>query len=467
VLVGNSKEGVLRRNRVLVRVFGIALACCLSVGASAADDGLELYREGETYLRPTITLEAAAFSESDAWLGESDSVIGDHVGYWYEYAIIPGLEGAFSLGGSGVLYGRASAVGAGSQGLDAAGSDIDDYYVEKLEAEDLYLGWRSGTLFPGLGENALDLSVGKQKYQIGNGFFMWDGASDGGKRGAFWIAPRKAFYMTAIARLNTGPYKLEAFYLKPNDEAYTSTDVYGGNFEYTAGETGTLGVSYLKIANSKRETRDGMNYFDWRADLTPLPSDRSFFLSGEWALEVNGSSQDSTAWYGEAGYAFDETDWKPSISYRYSWFEGDDPSSTGDLEIWDPLWYGFNDWSTWYVGEIIGGFVALNRDLAMQTVRLRLQPSEALSVQLIYNYYTLIDEVSELVARDLNPRAGNIHSQHIGQGLDLVADWTANDHLSFSGVVAAFDPGAGAQQYIDTNSGSIWMHFMLYTKVSF
>ena len=456
---------------IAAATFSAAIVLGLSGGANADDpdpDGIDLtiYRQGETYLRPTITLEGGAFSESNAWQGASRNVIGDHVGYWYEYAITGGLEGAFALGDSGTLYGRASAIGAGSQGLDAAGSDFDDRYPEKLEVEDAYIGWRSGTLFPKLGENAIDLSYGKQKYQIGNGFFMWDGASDGGTRGAYWIAPRKAFYTTAIARLTSGPYKLEAFYLKPNDEPYTSTDIAGGNFEYTAGETGTLGVSYLKIMDSHRESRDGMDFVDWRMALTPLPSDRSFSLNGELALEVNGSDSHSRAWYGETGYVFDETAWTPYISYRYAWFEGDD-SNDDELEVWDPLWYGFNDWSTWYVGEIIGGFVALNRDFIMQTVRLRAQPTDALTVQLIYNYYRLVDPVSEIVARDLNPRAANIHSKHVGQGIDLIGDWTVNDNLAFSGVVAAFDPGAAMQQYAETNSGSWWLHFMLYTKVSF
>jgi hypothetical protein len=269
-------------------------------------------------------------------------------------------------------------------------------------------------------------------------------------------------------RFKTGPYKVEGFYLKPNDEPYSSTDVAGGNFEYTAGDAGTVGVTYLKIIDSDRASRDGMDFFDWRARLTPLPSDRSFSLSGEYALEVNGSSANSSAWYGEAGYAFDETFWKPALSYRYSWFEGDDPG-TADAEIWDPIFYGFSDWSTWYVGEIIGEFVTTNQNLGMHTVRLVTHPSDAVTVQLIYNYYRLLDTTTEIAARDLglSPRAVNVHSKYIGQSFDLAADWSPNPHLAFSAVVAAFRPGAAAQQFVDERSSSWWMHFMLYTKVSF
>lgn len=458
-----------RSQFVWIVAAALAVLAPLAAGAEDSDPAgpdLALYRSGDSFLRPTLTIEAAAFSESNAWLGESRTVVGNHVGYWREYAVTGGLEGALALDEAGSLFGRVSGIGAGSQGLDAAGSNFDDEYPENLELEDAYLGWRSGKLFPSLDENALELSVGKLAYAIGSGFLLRDGASDGGRRGAYWIAPRKAFYMTAVAKLQTGPYKVEGFYLKPNDEAFTSTDVVGGNFEYTAGETGTLGVSYLKITDSQSESRDGMDVFDWRLDLTPIPRDRSLQLRGEFALERNGSSQDSSAWYAEAGYAFDETSWTPFVSYRYAWFEGDDAGSD-DLEVWDPLWYGFDDWSTWYVGEVIGAFVALNRDLALQTVRLGIRPDDALTLQVVYNRYRLVDPVSEVVARDLNPRAANIHSKHIGQGFDFITDWTANEHLSFSAVAAAFDPGAGMRQYAESDGGTWWLHFMLHAKVSY
>jgi Alginate export len=442
-----------------------------SPSLARADDpppiDLTIYKDGDTFLRPSVVLEAAIFSESNPFIGNSREVIGDHVGYWWEWAVTGGLDGALSLGGAGLLFGRTSLVGTGSQGLDAAGSDFNNRYPEKLEFEDAYLGWRSGALFPTLGPDALEVSVGKQRYQIDEGFFMWDGGSDGGSRGAYWIAPRKAFYMSAIAKLNTGPYKVEAFYLKPNDNPYTATNVIGSNFEYAAGETGKLGFTYMNIFSSQRLTRDGLNYFDWRLALTPLSFDRGFLFKGEYAYEMNPSESHSYAWYGEVGYAFKDVVANPFVSYRYADFGRAGVDSNGESTVWDPLFYGFYDWSTWYIGEIIGEFVTVNRGLVIQTVRLRAEPIPGVTTNLLYSYYRLGSPVSEIAARDLNPRAANITSKHIGQEFDLATDWTATSYLSFSGVIAAFDPGAGAKQYVQTNNSGWWLHFMLYTKVAF
>ena len=463
-------------NRLSPRIRGGVIAFMLVFGAplaarpdTAAPFDLTIYKDGDTYLRPTIALEAAIYSESNAWLGESRSFMGDHVGYWYEWAVTGGLEGALALPDAGLLFGRASAIGTGTQGLDAAGSNFDNRYPEKLELEDLYLGWKSAQLLPSLGENALQISVGKQKYQIDEGFFMWDGASDGGVRGAYWLAPRKAFYMSGIVRLHTGPYKAEGFYLKPNDEPFTGTNVAGANFEYEAKDTGTIGFTYLNVYDSQRKSRDGLNFFDWRLALTPLPMDRNVLLKGEYAYEQNPNFSFSRAWYAEAGYTFDKVGGKPFVSYRYADFGSTKVGLTASQEsqVWDPLFYGFYDWSSWYVGEIVGEFVTINRGLVMQTGRLRAEPIAGVTTSLLYTYYRLSGSTDEIAARDLNPRVANIKVKHLGQEFDFVTDYSATSYLSFSGVIAAFDPGSGMQQYVNTNSGSWWLHFMFYTKVAF
>src|SRR5262249_51884457 len=185
------------------------------------------------------------------------------------------------------------------------------------------------------------------------------------------------------------------FYLRPNDQPFSSTDAVGGNLEYTAGETGTIGFTYLKVVASNNASRSGRNLFDWRAALTPLPIDRALSISAEYAVELDGARSHSSAWYAEGGYTLEHVGWTPYLAYRYAQFGGDRPSSA-ESELWDPLFYGYNDWSTWYIGEIVGNFAAANRDLRIQTVRLQVHPSEKLTAQVIYNYYALIERVTEL-----------------------------------------------------------------------
>ena len=74
----------------------------------------------------------------------------------------------------------------------------------------LYIGWRSGNSLGDLGENALDFTLGRAQYQLGQGMLLWDGAAEGGSRGAYWTNARKAFEFAAIGRFKPGAHTLEA-----------------------------------------------------------------------------------------------------------------------------------------------------------------------------------------------------------------------------------------------------------------
>ena len=41
-----------------------------------------------------------------------------------------------------------------------------------------------------------------------------------------------------------------------------------------------------------------------------------------------------------------EVVWKPTLTYRFASFQGDDPG-TGRNESFDPLMLGFHDWGYW------------------------------------------------------------------------------------------------------------------------
>jgi hypothetical protein len=419
----------------------------------------------DIWIRPTLSLGSAFFLESECWAGNARDLIGGACPHWAEFAVMPGLEGELAVEAAGTFRARASAVYATTQiGLDAGGSNLDDRRPHEILLEDAYLGWTSGDLFPSLGENALDLSVGSQPYQVGTGFLIWDGATDGGSRGAYWISPREAFRLTGIARLTTGPFSGEIAYFQPNDDPNTHTRVAGVNLEYAFGERATLGAGYWNVFDSDDERRDGLNVFDLRVEVTPLARLPGLKVSGEIVHEKNGSLNDSWGGYAEIGYDFEGVPWTPHLSYRFAAFSGDDGS--GDNETFDPLFYGFPDWGTWYFGEIVGEYVGSNRNANVHTLRLRAHPSEAITANLLYYFFHLRELADRIVPRPpLPPRLGLIEDEDIAHELDLAIDWSPFDYVTVSAVAGALFLEAGGRQFFD--SDEIWSHYMLYVGFEF
>jgi hypothetical protein len=448
--------------------FGAAASLALAAAGApaAAELDLTLLRSGDSYLKPTLQVDGALFYEHHAWFGKSRENAGGHVGFWAELGVTPGVEGALSLGPNGTLRGRLSGVFTTTQlGLDAAGSNLDDRHPSAITLEDAYLGWSSGDLLPSLGRDAIDVSVGSQKYQVGSGFLFFDGATDGGpERGGYWLGVRKAFEMTAIVRLRTGPFLGERVYLKPNDAPDTSTDVVGANFEWSFGERASVGAGWWYFADSELLRRDGLDVFDLRATVHPLERLPGLVLEAELVREDNGRWNDSWGGYAEIGQDFEDARWKPYVSYRYASFTGE-RLGTQRIEAFDPLFNGFSDWGTWYPGEIFGEYVGSNRKLRVHTLRLRAEPRPGWTVHLLGFVFRLDELATEIEPRLFDPRIARIRDDHLGYELDLVVDWEMSDHLTWSAVFATLVPGKGLEQA--TGGDSVWTHFMLYASLSF
>ena len=114
--------------------------------------------------------------------------------------------------------------------------------------------------------------------------------------------------------------------------------------------------------------RDGLNVFNLRAYTAPIASTPDLSFEFEYASERNGEALDSNAWTLQGGYELSESTWKPTLSYRYAFFQGDDPD-TASNEAFDPLFLGFYDWGTWWQGEIAGEYFLSNSNLKSHLVR--------------------------------------------------------------------------------------------------
>ena len=226
---------------------------------------------------------------------------------YFDGYIKPVLNVSYATSGAGNFYGGLSYAATGSYGDDIDG--LVSSNSEGFKSEQAYIGWKSGTLLSSLGEDLLDISVGEQVFQIGDGFLVYDGEFDG-RYGAYWTAPHKSLDGTAVVRVNTQPVRADFFYLE-SDADYADTELYGIIVEHVNEALGTIGAAYMKATDSNAgvflyENRKGMDLYSIRGQGTPFASAglENLFLAFEYANESNGDrvEKDASGWYAEAGF---------------------------------------------------------------------------------------------------------------------------------------------------------------------
>jgi hypothetical protein len=396
------------------------------------------------------TLGAFGFGNSLYTNPKPDDISGDLSDDWLEGSIKAGIGAEYTMADSSQVYGKISGVGERTWSAPPVlvGEDANSY-----EVEDLYIGWRSGTTI-GEGENVLDFTFGRARYELGHGMLLWDGASEGGSRGGYWSGVRKAFEVAAIGRFKPGPHTLEAFYLErdPLPEADSDSELWGVNYEYAIGEDTTLGATYMKwSANEEAPQRDGLDVYNLRAFTAPFP-DLPLSFELEYAQEDNGEALDSTAWNALVAWQFDTT-WQPKLSYRYAFFEGDDPN-TSTNEAFDGLFTGFYDWGTWWQGEIAGEYFVSNSNLISHQLRVHTTPNDAVSSGLILYDFRL----------DI-PESAGVTSDKVAIELDWYLDWSINDNFILSFVAAAADPKEAVEQ--SSGRTDTFYYGMIFASYSF
>ncbi len=373
---------------------------------------------------------------------------------WLEGAIKPALSGSHTLANSSQFYGKMSAVGERTYGASPTifGGDAQSFQVE-----DLSFGWRSGKSV-GSGENVLDFTVGRAPFNLGHGLLLWDGAAEGGTRGGYWSNARKAFQFATIGRVHAGSHKAEGFYLDKDEltEGDSGTRLWGTNYEYALGEHSTFGVTYLKFFadSAVKPNRDGLNVFNLRAYTAPIPSTPDLSVDFEYVSERNGDLLSSNAWTLQGGYEFSKVSWKPKFTYRYAFFQGDDPATTRN-ENFDPLLTGFYDWGYWWQGEIVGEYIALNSNLVSNLVRVHLSPTDKVGGGLMFYKFTL-DQPGAL-------RPG-VTAKDLAGEFDAYMDWKVNKNFTVSLVGAFASPHTAAEQAFNrTQNFSYGMVFLAYS----
>jgi len=418
---------------------------------SAALAEYELYNRDGTKLTANADLAVVGFLNNNSWFGQSEPFLGDDTDSWLELGFEPQLSLEAPLG-KGTFFGKLSAVFTDTFGDDASGLTIGADDTHDASIEQGHIGWRMSDLFPGLEDDTFSITIGRQDYVIGTGLLIADGGGDGGDRGGWYLGMRKAFKNSAIARIASKELLAEAFYLENQPRSGgIEGDVAGGNLEYHFGDTLTLGGTYL-LADANIADADELDVYSGRASWMPLTG---LTLSGEYAYQKSDQIK-ADGWYAQAAYEAKDVSWSPVFSYRYATFTGDDPNTTDRNENFRSIAYGYTDYGSWYQGEITGNYPLGNNNLTSHLLRAKMQPSEKVTLNLMYYNFTL-DHPSALDS--------SVTSDDWGDEVDFIVDWQATDKVYVIGVVGVLFPGKAAEQWVGGNDN--WLYSMLYASYAF
>ena len=419
-------------------ILAVAVAALMSAPASAYN----LYSENGTELNLDIEAVFGIFSSEENYnLGANTAAGGSD---WQEGYIKYGFSGSHAYGSGASVFGGLNLVSSGTWGDGDAGGFTSGNETE-TDLEDAYVGWRSGSLIPTLGEDGLEFSFGRQNFSIGDGFLingdalnLGDTLNGGGydfnRGGAYWLAARKAFDRTAIARIGGAEgLRADLFWIESDNPAQAMTELAGINAEYVMPE-GTVGVAYIeglgvddKYAQALGYThRDGQQTLSVRYQGNA--GVENLFLSGEIVTQDQGDNtrKDGDAWYVEAGWTFADMPWSPSVNYRYASFD----------EGFDPLFFGFNrGYGTWFQGEVAANYAGpFNSDTDVHHIGVKASPTDMLSVGALFF--------------DFSNTTGGTDALD-GQEIDLYAEWVVTPNLIISPLIGFYTPDNS-----DANGGS-------------
>jgi hypothetical protein len=160
----------------------------------------------------------------------------------------------------------------------------------------------------------------------------------------------------------------------------------------------------------------------------------------------------ANAWYVQLGYVAERRSWQPNLSYRFGFFQGDDPD-TPTYERFDAPQSSGSD--NWLQGNILKKAVP-NANVLSHRVRLGLSPKPGMN--LVVNYF-------HLWADQRNNRGGAkplqvLQGDTFGDEVDVTLGWSLDRHLYLQGLAGVAFPGDAIDRTL-ANGARVWRSFQL------
>ena len=427
-------------------------------GGPASDLPL-LYQSDRSLLTLTLNGGSGVFRDGQAWFGAPGVFTKNNplvprpplgagtgaVSAWTENYVEYGLGGITQLGDSSFYaYGAASMIAVMSAGQDIYRSDTrSSNNIEKLYAGLLYAG--------PTGTNAT-ISIGRQNFSLNDGFLVSQYGSqwNAGPRPGIYLAPRTTQDFSVLGQANWNGWTLKGFLLNPNEyePLESNTQIGGLNLRYTWNPSFYADASFITVLQSDSSFTLPSGLREGRAGLMTVAghirwADRHL-IDGLW-LESEGAHQSHrdfpmNAWagYGTLGYLARSWPWTPSLSYRLSYFSGDNPSSQ-TYERFDTLYSG--GIAEWLQGVSFAKILTQSNKIS-DRVRLNLVPIQNLNLTLDW-FRHRADTLNNVGA---NPAISQLSSHDLGQEFQFIGRWSINRHFYFQGVAGYAIPGEALKQ---------------------
>jgi len=400
-----------------------------------------LLEDANSLLRFTVNGGAGVYNDHNPWFASPATYTarspialdppGTGWTSWGEAWVEYGIAGATRLGDTpAYAFGELTALTSGSTGHDLFRSDTRT----KTLTEKAYAGllWAQ----PGMQRSAR-VSVGRQNWQLNNGFLFskFSGGANAGPNPGLYLNPRTTFEMTVLGEIKVGNLRAEYFDVDPAElkDFDSGTRFQGAHLSWIEREGWDLGAAAYHVPESNSVLlgaqggavpRDGQRTWNLRAGHRNVAAVPGLAALAEYAQQSHADADvRARAWYAQLGYTARDVAWKPSLTYRYASFSGDDPA-TPRYEAFDaPLSSGLDEW----VQGVNFKKVVTNSNLRSHRVRFNVAPSERLSYTV--DWFRLWADV---------PLAGG--ERAYGDELDFAVRWAISKRLFFLGVAGVAWP---------------------------
>ncbi|WP_447727198.1 alginate export family protein [Sphingomonas koreensis] len=438
-----------------------------------------LAKTDDTEVRAHVQAGANLVVEDNLFWEFAETVAGNSEfnsdAHWFEFYVKPGITVRHQTGDKTAFYGGASVITSVTVGTDA----FDAGNNGQTTVEELYLGLQSGEAKTG----QIDLSFGAREWKAGTGMLLANGGSSGFSRGALKLGPRRAWRVAGLARGTVGGFTGTAFYLDPNEapDNDTDTSMAGVDLRYDGASGNFAGVTLGKVVRSRAPypkaapngigvpsiiegARDGLQFLTAYGRIAPSSGPlANAWLALDLALERN-ERIDLRAWAGrvQVGYTFASHRWRPSISYIYQSFSGDDPA-TSRLERFDPLYFEGNP-SAWSTGSK-SSMVFINSNVNAHQLVMSIAPGKRDTITARIARISANELLSpiqfgqatrlEFVDGIANPIAG-VTRKHLSDDFYLEYSRVVTPNIYLTAGFSVSTPGAGINSIVPSVDAPHW-----------